>query len=115
MLSLNKNEREQHSRNGKHDCELREQTRQPDLMTNKEVRTLEDHPPVVAAVAAVRTLTNATGALIRTKVLIQRIRPIGQASILEKSSDSSELTTKLISVLPFGSCMSDGGMPVRHR
>ena len=99
----------------KHDYKLLEQIKQPDLMMNKEVRILEDLPLAVAVVAAVRTLTSATGALIRTKVLIQRIRPIGQTSILEKSSDSSEQTMKLISVLPFGSYMSDGGVPVRHR
>ena len=115
MLSLNKSEHEQHSKNVKHNYKLLEQIKQPDLMMNKEVRILEDLPLAVAVVAAVRTLTSATGALTRIKVLIQRIRPIGRTSMLEKSSDSSELTMNLISALPFGNCMSGGGMPAHHR
>ena len=115
MLLPNRNEREQYNKNEKHNCELHEQKRQPDLMKNKEVRILEGLPPVVVAVAAVRTLTIATDVLIRIKVLTQKIRPIGQTSTSGKSSDSSVRIMNLISAPLFGSYMSDGGMPVHLR
>ena len=127
MLSPNRRGRERHNWNELLSYKRLEQQRQSDYVTVKAMRTLEgprqtvvartleDLPLAVAVVDVDRTPMIATDAPTKTEALIQRIRLIGQTLTLERSRDFFALTMKLISALPFGSCVFDGSMPALCR